>query len=185
MKRALTLWIAAALALVARAAPAAPPPPGPPDVAGADADDYDDDVGEEGSSQAATEDRLHTVEGRLDRLEQTVIFRQPRVTLSGFIDVGFFAVQGDGTGFVQDSGPAAARHFPAHADRFAWVFLGDLLSTAVNTRGEPADLGNPPGITRFDSVASRLYKYTYDDSTRDYVPQLGFPVLVPTGVPVV
>jgi hypothetical protein len=92
---------------------------------------------------------------RVEQLEQVVLGRQPRVTLAGFIDAGFFAVAGDGTGFVQDLGPPAQRRFPALGDRYAWVFLGDLLSTAVNSRGEPADLGNPPGTPRFDRVASR------------------------------
>jgi hypothetical protein len=101
------------------------------------------------------EERVQVVEQRIEQLEQVVTGRQPRVTISGFIDVGFYAVGGDGTGFVQDLGPAGARHFPGLADQFAWVFLGDILSTAVNTRGEPADLGNPPGVTRFDGIASR------------------------------
>jgi hypothetical protein len=92
---------------------------------------------------------------KLEQLEQVVASRQPRVTVAGFIDAGFFAVGGDGTGFVQDLGPREARLFPALGEQYAWVFLGDLLSTAVNTRGEPADLGNPPGRARVDRVASR------------------------------
>ena len=35
------------------------------------------------------------------------------------------------------------------------MFLGDILAPAVNTRGEVADLGPAPGVTRFDSVNSR------------------------------
>jgi hypothetical protein len=34
------------------------------------------------------------------------------------------------------------------------VFLGDLLAPAINSRGEPADLGNLPGVDRYDSVHS-------------------------------
>jgi len=41
--------------------------------------------------------------------------------------------------------------------------------------------GSSVYIAAFDSVASRLYKYTYVDSTRDYVPQAGFPAAIPTG----
>jgi hypothetical protein len=117
--------------------PAAPPAP--------------EDAASDGNPPA---ERLQTVEDRLGLLERVVVERQPRLTLSGFIDVGFFAVGGDGTGFVRDSGPTQARYLPQYADRFAWVFLGDLLSTPINTRGEPADLGNPPGVNRFDSIAS-------------------------------
>jgi hypothetical protein len=101
------------------------------------------------------DDPLAAALQRVEQLEQVVIGRQPRVTFSGFIDAGFFAVGGDGTGFVQDAGPRERRWFPALGDRYAWVFLGDLLSTAINTRGEPADLGNPPGVARADRIASR------------------------------
>jgi hypothetical protein len=92
---------------------------------------------------------------RIDQLERVITGRRPRVTFAGFIDAGFFAVGGDGTGFVQDLGPREQRLFPALSDRYAWVFLGDLLSTAINSRGEPADLGNVPGLERADSIASR------------------------------
>jgi hypothetical protein len=107
-------------------------------------------------------ERLDTVEQRLGQLEQVQAQLRPRLAFAGFIDVGAFVAQGDGTGFVQDVGPpgarafpGCARAFPGYVDRYAWVFLGDLLSTAVNSRGEPADLGNPPGLTRADSIASR------------------------------
>jgi hypothetical protein len=35
------------------------------------------------------------------------------------------------------------------------VFLGDILAPAVNTRGEVADLGTAPGVTRYDSIHSQ------------------------------
>src|SRR5206468_3054643 len=75
------------------------------------------------------------------------------IVWSGAVDFGFFIPQGNGAGWIQDEGPS--RVFPADGARYAWVFLGDIYSTAVNSRGEPADLGNPPGVTRVDSVASR------------------------------
>jgi hypothetical protein len=34
------------------------------------------------------------------------------------------------------------------------VFMGDILAPAVNGRGEPADLGDAPGVDRFDSIDS-------------------------------
>src|SRR4029078_2076249 len=43
--------------------------------------------------------------------------------------------------------------FPQYSN-YAWTFLGDILGTPVNSRGEVASLGNAPGIERFDSVAS-------------------------------
>jgi hypothetical protein len=130
----------AALAQGARAQPATPDP---------------EPALDEPPAEAPVEERMQTLEQRLDQLERAFVRHLPRLTLSGFVDVGFFAVQGDGTGFVQDVGLAASRRYPEYADRFAWVFLGDLLSTPVNTRGDPADLGNPPGIQRADGVASR------------------------------
>jgi hypothetical protein len=76
----------------------------------------------------------------------------PALDWTGYIDIGFFVPQGDGAGYVQDFGHAA---FPRYADRFGWVFVGDILATAVNGRGEPADLGTAVGVDRFDSVNSK------------------------------
>jgi len=45
------------------------------------------------------------------------------------------------------------RQFPQYAG-YSWVFLGDILATAVNSRGEVADLGDAPDAVRFDSVNS-------------------------------
>jgi hypothetical protein len=110
---------------------------------------------DEPTPEETSDERVLTLQTRVEELERALLARQPRVTLGGYVDVGFFVPEGDGTGFVQDLGPPEARRFPRYADQFAWVFLGDLLSTAVNTRGEPADLGNPPGIDRLDTIASR------------------------------
>ncbi|HXU81660.1 MAG TPA: outer membrane beta-barrel protein [Polyangia bacterium] len=89
---------------------------------------------------------------RLKRTEELVLNRQPTVTWSGYVDFGFFVPQGNGAGYVQDFAHA---RFPQYADRFGWVFLGDILAPAVNTRGEVADLGDAPGVDRFDSINSR------------------------------
>jgi hypothetical protein len=83
---------------------------------------------------------------------------QPRTfaaTFGGYVDFGFFVPRGNnGAGWIQATAPMLAQDFPQYANRYAWVFLGDILAPAVNTRGEPADLGNSPGVTRFDSVHS-------------------------------
>jgi hypothetical protein len=99
-------------------------------------------------------ERVEVLEQQLDGTKRLATGRVPTVTVSGFIDFGFFVPQGNGAGTVQDLGPAAGRHFPGLADRYAWVFLGDLLAPAVNSRGEPADLGNAPGVDRFDTIHS-------------------------------
>jgi len=95
---------------------------------------------------------LMEMELRLRRTEDLVLNRQPTVTWGGYIDFGFFVPQGNGSGYVQDFGHAV---LPELRDRFGWVFLGDILAPAVNTRGEVADLGDAPGVDRFDSVNSR------------------------------
>ncbi|HEY0711474.1 MAG TPA: hypothetical protein VGF45_02295, partial [Polyangia bacterium] len=95
---------------------------------------------------------LGDLEARIERTESLVLNRQPALTFAGYVDFGFFAPAGNGVGYVQDFGHA---RFPEYAGRFGWVFLGDILAPSVNTRGEAADLGDAPGINRFDSVNSR------------------------------
>jgi hypothetical protein len=72
------------------------------------------------------------------------------IKVTGYGDIGLFATQGDGTGFRRDAGHDV---FPTHSD-VGWVFYGDLLATQINSRGDVADLGQAPGVDRFDSVHS-------------------------------
>jgi hypothetical protein len=73
------------------------------------------------------------------------------LSLSGYVDLGFFVPLGNGgVGWVRDVGN---RQFP-ELETFGWTFLGDILGTPVNSRGEAADLGDAPGVDRFDSVDS-------------------------------
>src|SRR5450432_3131445 len=55
-----------------------------------------------------------------------------------FVDVGAFAVGGDGSGIRSDIDHL---YFPHYAGRIAgqWVFMGDPLSTTINSLGEPSD----------------------------------------------
>jgi hypothetical protein len=76
--------------------------------------------------------------------------RKQKVTIGGYLDFGFFVPQGDGTGYVQD----VLHTYPGYPNT-QWVFPGDLLAPAINTRGEPADLGTAPGVDRHDGVHSR------------------------------
>jgi hypothetical protein len=91
------------------------------------------------------------LDDRLVRAEQLILNRQPALQLGGYIDIGFFVPGGDGSGYVQDFGHALRRN----ESRYGWVFLGDILAPAVNSRGEVADLGSAPGVDRFDSIHSR------------------------------
>jgi hypothetical protein len=95
---------------------------------------------------------LEEVAERLRQTESLVLGGDPLIRWSGYIDLGFFVPQGNGAGYAQDFGH---RSFPEYAGRFGWLFLGDILAPAVNGRGEPADLGDAPGVDRFDSVNSR------------------------------
>lgn len=105
--------------------------------------------------QMSVEDRLTKVETEL--AQQELSRPSPlAVTFHGYFDVGFFVPQGDGAGIVQDFGDRVLRRVrPGDAGKYGWVFLGDILAPAVNSRGEAADLGPEPGIDRFDSIDSR------------------------------
>jgi hypothetical protein len=108
----------------------------------------------DGSDTADHEDRIRDLEQRLADSQDAARRRQPTVFIGGYVDLGFFAPQGDGSGVVQDLGPPQDRRFPDLAGRYGWVFLGDLLAPAVNSRGEPADLGDLPGVDRQDTIHS-------------------------------
>jgi hypothetical protein len=121
----------------------------------ADADDTDAELPLDSQTQINDlRERILDLEQRLDQTRQVATARRPIVSVNGYVDAGFFATSGTGAGIIQDSGPAAARAYPEFMDRYAWVFLGDILATAVNSRGEAADLGDFAGVDRFDSVNS-------------------------------
>jgi hypothetical protein len=130
----------------------APPLPEAPPPAPADADAGDAVAAPAG--QAVADERYEELKEEVRQLRGVVAGRKPATTLSGYADVGFFVPQGDGSGYVQDLGAPDARAFPDYASRYGWVFLGDLLATPINSRGEPADLGNPPGADRADLIDS-------------------------------
>jgi hypothetical protein len=114
-----------------------------------------------GEEPAAAPDRVQTLEERLnelnERIRESEEARQKAVSplsWNGYVDFGFFIPLGNGgVGWVRDTGPV--RQFPQYAN-YSWTFLGDILSTAVNSRGEVADLGDATGLLtpRFDSINS-------------------------------
>lgn len=73
--------------------------------------------------------------------------------VGGYLDVGFFHAQGNGSGVRPDIGHL---NFPEYSGVVpdSWVFMGDPLSTTVNSRGEPADTGESRAIT-FDGINSQ------------------------------
>jgi hypothetical protein len=154
-----SLSLTSFLALVAAAVPAraqdesyAPPPlpaPPPTDDATATGEGADDEAAE---SPPLEDEHYEELKEEVRQLRGVVAGRKPAFTLSGYADVGFFVPQGDGVGYIQDVGPR--RHFPQYAGNYGWVFLGDILAQMINSRGEPADLGSPPGIDRQDLIDS-------------------------------
>jgi hypothetical protein len=90
---------------------------------------------------------------RIAQTEELARNSRSTVVWGGYVDFGFFVPGGNGgAGYLEDFGHVI---FPEYADRFGWVFLGDILAPAVNSRGEAADLGSAPGVDRFDSINSR------------------------------
>jgi hypothetical protein len=83
-----------------------------------------------------------------DRFSKLLAKLSGRIT--GYLDFGFFYVQGDGSGIRPDIG---YQHFPEYKGVVpdSWVFMGDPLSTMINSRGDPADTDGSRAVT-FDSV---------------------------------
>jgi len=104
-------------------------------------------------------DKMQVLEERItelnEHIRQSEEARQIASPLSwnGYVDFGFFVPLGNGgVGWVRDDGHT---QFPQYGN-YAWVFLGDILGTPVNTRGEVADLGDATGLTvpRYDGINS-------------------------------
>lgn len=138
--------------------PAPQPPPAPPSEPQPVAEVVEQPSDEallaetEGDLDAKTaelETKVQELESRLSMAEESRKSKFP-IKITGYGDVGLFATQGDGSGIRRDSGHMM---FPEHSD-IGWVFYGDLLATQINSRGDAADLGEVPGVDRFDPVNS-------------------------------
>ena len=70
-----------------------------------------------------------------------------------FVDVGGFAVGGNGSGIRSDLDHI---YYPKYLGRIPgqWVFMGDTLSTAINSLGEPADTSDSREI-KIDTIHSK------------------------------
>jgi hypothetical protein len=110
-----------------------------------------DDEAPPPSDVQTLEGRIAELNERIEHAEQERVRSVPPLTWNGYVDFGYFAPIGNGgVGWIRDTGNV---YFPQYAG-YSWTFLGDILATAVNTRGEVASLGNAPGLIRFDSVDS-------------------------------
>jgi hypothetical protein len=126
----------------------------PPAAAVPAAPSPSDDAAVEESAPVDPIAAMKDLETRLDQTRSLVLGRQPRVVVGGYIDLGFFVPQGDGSGYARDDTHTV---LPQYAGQYGWVFWGDILAPAINSRGEVADLGTQAtgAAPRFDSVHSR------------------------------
>jgi hypothetical protein len=117
-----------------------PPPPVAPSL-----------PGEEGELGAGLQEQIDELRRQMRQKEEDQRQSAPRLTTNGYVDFGFFVPNGNGgVGWLRDVGNLQLPEYQG----FAWTFLGDILATTINTRGEAADMGDAPGIDRFDSVDS-------------------------------
>jgi hypothetical protein len=108
----------------------------------------------------ALEQRLEKAEEELELAKEDNAFLEEKVSalaplsgkIGGYLDFGFFTTTGNGAGTRSDIGHA---YFPEFSNvPESWVFMGDPLSTAINSRGDVADTGESRAIT-FDPINSR------------------------------
>jgi hypothetical protein len=98
------------------------------------------------------EQQIVELKDRLNRSEEDRRNAKSPLTIHGYADLGFFVPNGNGgAGWVRDAGHVQMPQY----SQYAWTFLGDILATTINSRGEVADLGDAPGVDRFDSVHSK------------------------------
>jgi len=105
-------------------------------------------------------DELEDRTKKLDKLEQDIKTTRENVGtlawlgryITVFVDVGAFAVGGDGSGIRSDTFHQNYKQY-ANTVSGQWVFMGDPLSTAINSLGEPADTGSSRELTT-DTVNS-------------------------------
>src|SRR5205814_8299043 len=101
------------------------------------------------TNEQLVEQEIAELRERLKESEES--HGRSHLTVRGYADLGFFVPRGNGgAGWVRDAGHT---QFPQYSS-YAWTFLGDILATTINSRGEVADLGEAPGVDRFDSVHS-------------------------------
>ena len=97
--------------------------------------------------------QIDQLRAELRRAQEERMREVSPLSLNGYVDFGFFVPVGNnGVGWIQDYGNRILPEPPYN--QYTWTFLGDILGTPVNSRGEAADLGTAPNVDRFDSVHS-------------------------------
>ena len=154
MTRAMYRWAAPLIASMSMlsvahaeepAPPTAPPPDAPPTRA---------EIEELKAQNRELREELDQLKDDLQQTDQRVDKLSPLTAkVTGYMDFGFFYVEGTGAGIRPDIGHF---YFPEYEGVVpdSWTFMGDPLSTAVNARGEPATTGESRAVT-FDSIKSK------------------------------
>jgi hypothetical protein len=117
----------------------------------------------------ANEERTRALEARMQKLEDELAQAKDDNTyleeklqslmpltgkISGYLDLGAFVTSGNGAGTRNDLGNFLFPEYAYVAGGGSWVFYGDPLSTAINSRGDVADTGDSRAIT-YDPINSR------------------------------
>jgi hypothetical protein len=130
--------------------PAAGPAPAPPPIDDAPTTaDLAADLDDLTARTAALEAALHRADATHDQVESLLPLKR---FVTAWIDVGAFAVAGDGSGIRSDLGHL---YFPQYVGKVPaqWVFMGDPMSTAINSLNEPADTSDSRELPT-DTIAS-------------------------------
>jgi hypothetical protein len=138
--------IAALLALALAQAPAVeqPAPAEPSQPALVPADEPEAPVTRQELEEL--QDTVDRLRAQLEAVQQRQdIMSKVSIRFSGYLDFGFFWVQGNGSGvrpdYYRQAAPELNGQIPA-----SWVLVGDPLSTAINSRGDVADTGDSRAI---------------------------------------
>jgi Putative beta-barrel porin-2, OmpL-like. bbp2 len=134
--------------------PADPPPTEPPPPAEPPQPDLKAAVDALSLRLQKVEDELEQAKDDNKYLDEKVQSLLPLTAkLGGYVDAGFFVTDGNGAGTRSD---LLGQYFPEYIGKVpeSWIFMGDPLSTTVNSRGDVADTGESRAIV-FDPINSR------------------------------
>jgi len=159
MRRPIVILAMLSASAAAHALPEPPPddtpvPDDEPDVAPGPAPEPKPVTAPASDELAKRLDELEDRAKKLDKLEHDIQSTRETVGamawlsryITVFIDVGAFAVGGNGSGIRTDS---FHTYYPQYKNTLSgqWVFMGDPLSTAINSLGEPADTSTSRELT--------------------------------------